>query len=280
MIIIRKYLCFLILAIFSFASSSCKTKSIRQNINAAGKDSVKPSLSHSPNVFLINDSFRVPQLNTTTEVWIYLPKGYEESKKSYPVFYVPGGDHFFSEDTINSDWKVDETMDSIIASGKPPAIIVAVKHFQKDSIEEIQTIKFFKETLKPFIDSAYRTDKEETVIAGARNYAGVALYATLKYPETFKKAGVFSPRNRIFEVLKRNGLTGSGYKGMIFFYGGKNDKNMISLADKIVANSNSYIYLIDKQNPKRHESPLGGWFPEFYYWVLSNGHNYIIKPKR
>ena len=277
---LRKYLCFFTIAIFSFATSSCKNKAVRQNVDGRNNDSLKVIRTHSPNVFLISNSYEVPQLDTITEIWIYLPDGYKNSKKNYPVLYVPGGDHFFTEDSISSDWKVDETMDSIISSGKPPAIIVAVKDFKKDSIQEIPTINFFKETLKPYIDSAFRTERNETIIAGAGDYAGVALYATLKYPETFKRAGVFSPRKRIFDVLKRNGLTGKGYNGMIFFYGGKNDKTMISLADKLGANSTSYIYLIDKQNPKRHESPLGGWFPEFYYWVLSNGHNYIIKPKR
>lgn len=272
----RKYLSFFTIAIFSFASSTCKNNSIKQD----NKEIISDNFTHSPNVFLVSKEFPVLQLNTKTEVWIYLPPGYNKNTKRYPVIYVPGGDHFFTDNTFGKDFKVDETMDSIIVAGNPSAIIVTVNDFKTDSVEEIKTIDFFKETLKPFIDSAYNTIKNETIIAGVGDYAGVALYATLKYPEIFNKAGVFSPRKRIFDLLQRNGLTGKGYNGMIFFYGNKNDENMISLADRLGANSSAYIYLIDKQNPLRHTSPLGGWFPEFYYWVLSNGHNYIIKPKR
>lgn len=276
---LRKYLCIFTIAIFSFASSSCKNKKQTLFEEEVKTDTLKITPTHSPNVFLLSDSFYVPQVKTSTEIWIYLPHNYNESTGKFPVVYVPGGDHFFSADSLNADWKVDESMDSIIASGKQPAIIVAVKDFNKDSILEIKTIDFLKETLKPYIDSQFKTNQDISIIAGAGDYAGVALLGTLKYPDIFKRAGVFSPRKRIFEILKRNHLTGSGYKGMIFFYGGKNDKALVSLVDKLGANSSSYIYFIDKQNPKRHTSPLGGWFPEFYFWVLSNGHNYIIKPK-
>ncbi|MBS1762268.1 MAG: hypothetical protein JSR00_05295, partial [Bacteroidetes bacterium] len=85
---------------------------------------------------------------------------------------------------------------------------------------------------------------------------------------------------KIYDVLKQNNISGKGYKGMIFFYSGRHDKEMVDLADRLGANSSAYIYLIDKQNVRRHQSPLGGWFPEFYKWALSNGHSYIIRPRR
>lgn len=237
-------------------------------------------LSHSPNVYLVNEKFPVHQLDTTTEVWIYLPHNYFRSKKKYPVFYVIGGDHFFTDGPEVKDWKVDETMDSIIGAGVTPSIIVAAKSFKKDSVYEIKTADFFANSLKPFIDSAYRTKPDESIIVGAGNYASASLVSALKYHEIFKGAGVFSPPAKIYDVLKQNNISGKGYKGMIFFYSGSQDKEMVDLADRLGANSSAYIYLIDKQNVRRHQSPLGGWFPEFYKWALSNGHSYIIRPRR
>jgi metallo-beta-lactamase class B len=49
--------------------------------------------------------------------------------------------------------------------------------------------------LKPYIDAHYRTlpDKSNTAIAGSSMGGLISLYAVLKYPDVFSRAGVFSP---------------------------------------------------------------------------------------
>ncbi|WP_458629342.1 alpha/beta hydrolase [Winogradskyella sp. PC D3.3] len=56
-------------------------------------------------------------------------------------------------------------------------------------------LSFIKNTLKPHIDVAYRTlaDAKHTTIFGSSLGGLLSFYAVLKYPETFGKAGVFSP---------------------------------------------------------------------------------------
>lgn len=47
----------------------------------------------------IYESFPIPQLQTERRVWIYLPKSYNESNRSYPVYYMQDGQNMFDEAT-------------------------------------------------------------------------------------------------------------------------------------------------------------------------------------
>jgi len=56
-------------------------------------------------------------------------------------------------------------------------------------------IDFIKNTLKPYIDSNFRTkkDAENTGLFGSSMGALISIYGAAKYPETFGKVGVVSP---------------------------------------------------------------------------------------
>jgi predicted alpha/beta superfamily hydrolase len=56
-------------------------------------------------------------------------------------------------------------------------------------------MEFLVNTLKPFIDSKYRTKKgpENTFIAGSSMGGLISMYALLQYPNVFGAAGVISP---------------------------------------------------------------------------------------
>ncbi|KIL43408.1 hypothetical protein KP77_31140 [Jeotgalibacillus alimentarius] len=45
----------------------------------------------------------VPQLDTTKNISIYLPPGYEESDKRYPVLYMHDGQNVFDKATSNGE---------------------------------------------------------------------------------------------------------------------------------------------------------------------------------
>jgi hypothetical protein len=53
----------------------------------------------SPQVRIIDTAFKIPQLNRTRRIWIYLPKGYATSSKIYPVLYMQDGQNLFNEQT-------------------------------------------------------------------------------------------------------------------------------------------------------------------------------------
>lgn len=62
------------------------------------------------------------------EVQVWLPPGYEESGKAYPVLYMHDGQNLFERgfSYTGDEWEVDETMTRLIRGGTiRPAIIVA-----------------------------------------------------------------------------------------------------------------------------------------------------------
>ncbi|MES2560623.1 MAG: alpha/beta hydrolase-fold protein [Bacteroidota bacterium] len=163
------------------------------------------------NVKIISDSFYIPQLNRTRKVWIYLPNDYtSQPAKRYPVLYMHDAQNVF--DVITSyagEWAVDETLSTKQKAGDKGCIVVAIDHGGSTRIDEYSAYKnltygggqgeayceFIVQTLKHYIDSAYRTkpEREYTAIAGSSLGALISFYAAITYPEVFSKAGIFSP---------------------------------------------------------------------------------------
>jgi len=151
-------------------------------------------------------TIEAPQLKTTKKIWIYLPEDYSATAKKYSVIYMHDAQNLFDSKTAYSgEWNVDEKLDSL----KVPVIVVGIEHGNDKRIDELTPFKnekygggnadnyldFIVKTLKPYIDKNYRTKPKakNTIIMGSSLGGLVSYYATLKYPETFGKAGVFSP---------------------------------------------------------------------------------------
>jgi metallo-beta-lactamase class B len=152
----------------------------------------------------------MPELGRTRRVWIYLPPGYSAGTSRYPVLYMQDGQFLFHDSTsFLKEWRVDESLDSLAALGDPGVIVVAVDHGGLLRTSEYSPWRhplygggegakyadFLVNTLKPCIDSAYRTlpDRENTGIAGSSLGGLISLYAAVRYPDVFGKAGIFSP---------------------------------------------------------------------------------------
>jgi len=151
-------------------------------------------------------TIEAPQLKTTKKIWIYLPEDYSATAKKYSVIYMHDAQNLFDSKTAYSgEWNVDEKLDSL----KAPVIVVGIEHGNDKRIDELTPFKnekygggnadnyldFIVKTLKPYIDKNYRTKPKakNTIIMGSSLGGLVSYYAILKYPETFGKAGVFSP---------------------------------------------------------------------------------------
>jgi len=151
-------------------------------------------------------TIEAPQLKTTKKIWIYLPEEYSATAKKYSVIYMHDAQNLFDSKTAYSgEWNVDEKLDSL----KAPVIVVGIEHGNDKRIDELTPFKnekygggnadnyldFIVKTLKPYIDKNYRTKPKakNTIIMGSSLGGLVSYYAILKYPETFGKAGVFSP---------------------------------------------------------------------------------------
>jgi metallo-beta-lactamase class B len=163
-----------------------------------------------PTVSVISDAFEIPQLGRTRRVWIYLPRDYSSTTARYPVLYMHDGQNVFDNATsFVGEWGVDETLDSLAALGKKGVIVVAVDHGGGKRLDEYSPwkntkygggegdmyVEFLVKNLKPYIDSHFRTlpDRLNTGIAGSSMGGLISLYAILKYPQVFSRAGVFSP---------------------------------------------------------------------------------------
>ena len=252
----------------------------------------------SANVKIIDTAFLIPQLDRKRRIWIYLPRGYKASHKKYPVMYMQDGQNVFDEFTAyNGEWAVDETLDSLIRKGTPPCIVVGIdngpermqeynpyeyKHFGKG--EGDQYVDFLVKTLKPFIDSHYRTlpSPDNTIIAGSSMGGLIAYYAALKYPDVFENAGIFSPSFIIADTIKDFTLSnGNKLTGKLFFYmGEKEDNNNLKKVNEIVQllgeNSSAMIYYAVDPDSSHNEKAWRKWFGSFYKWVMADWFNNVI----
>jgi len=283
---------------------SLKTDTSRFVVNyiSGWKDQFTPVFKQhtaSPHVKIIDTAFFIPQLNRTRKIWIYLPGDYTTSGKKYPVLYMHDGQNLFDEfSSAYGEWGVDECLDSLIAKGKPPCIVVGIENgpnriteynpynnerFGKE--EGVAYVDFIVQTLKPFIDKNYKTitGNESTLIAGSSLGALISYYAILKYPAVFGKAGIFSPAFWIAPEIKMlTDSLGKNVRGKLFFYmggmeGQLNIDIMNAIAQQLGTISGSMIYTITDSNSRHNENAWRNWFAEFYNWIMADGYNYVIK---
>jgi predicted alpha/beta superfamily hydrolase len=161
-------------------------------------------------VTVLSSSFFMPQLNRTRRIWVCLPSDYSTSNSTYyRVVYMHDAQNLFDDAlSFSGEWGIDESMRDLMLSGDPGAIIVGIDN-SAQRLDEYSPwvnpsygggegeayVDFIKNTLKPYVDLNYRTltDASNTAIAGSSMGGIISLYATVKYPQTFAKAGIFSP---------------------------------------------------------------------------------------
>ncbi len=89
----------------------------------------------------MHKSFHSKILNNDRDILVYLPPGYESNKKKrYSVLYLNDGQNLFDGATSfipGQEWRVDETVQSLIATGQiEPLIVVGIYNTGKDRINE------------------------------------------------------------------------------------------------------------------------------------------------
>ncbi len=240
-----------------------------------------------------------PQLETQKKIWVYLPKDYLNSKNPYSVIYMHDAQNLFDEKTSYvGEWKVDEFLDSLTTQ---ESIIVGIEHGGEKRVDELTPfhnnkygggkaddyLNFIIKTLKPYIDSNYRTltNKEYTIIWGSSLGGLVSLYAVINYPETFGKAGVFSPalwvnKNEMFKFVK-NATIDPDKK--FYFLVGSEEGETLEVASTMVSDQHEMVqilkdkgvmdnHIIDKVIPNGHhnETLWSTNFPDAYQWLIKN----------
>ncbi len=252
------------------------------------------------NVKILSNDFLLGKLGKSRRVWIYLPEGYETSKKKYPVIYMHDGQNLFDELTGTfGEWGVDECLDTLGPQLKFSAIIVGIDNGGKDRLSEYSPYDFkvkpdevnvwdvkgtgsqYLESLvydlKPYIDQHYRTisNSKHTAICGSSMGGLISLYGIMRYPGVFGSAGVFSPAfwtnvNDLEKEIKENT---TGWHGNVYMIAGelegkKYTDNMNAIADLLRSQSKSNI--IDRVIPagQHNEAFWRSQLPYYFKWLL------------
>ena len=179
------------------------------------------------------ERIQIPTLPTKKprRLYIYTPKGYDESDERYPVLYMFDGHNVFydSHATYGKSWGMKQYLEK----SRLPIILVAVEcnpegdnrmseYAPWDIVWKGKTLfegrgrltmDWFVDELKPRIDREYRTlpDREHTLIAGSSMGGLMSLYAVVAYNGVFSRAAALSPslwgaRHHEEELLKANPL--------------------------------------------------------------------------
>jgi predicted alpha/beta superfamily hydrolase len=154
-------------------------------------------------------NLKSPQLNNQRDILVYLPKSYDQSDKHYPVLYMQDGQNLFDAATsFAGEWQVDETMEALGREGLE-AIVVGIPNGGEKRLDEYSPfhqlrigggegnkyLAFLTETVKPLIDTSFRTcpERENTAILGSSMGAYISMYGFFHNPEVFGLAGIMSP---------------------------------------------------------------------------------------
>ena len=165
---------------------------------------------------------------------VWLPPGYDADKsRRYPVIYMHDGQNIFDPVTsaFGVDWSIDETADELIMKKSIQPVIVVGIYNTSDRMKEYTPgdkgtayMNFVVKTVKPFIDSTYRTkpDRKNTIVGGSSAGGIISFMLVWEDPDIFSKAICMSPA---FKSLSPGGWdytravqSSNGKKKDIFLY--------------------------------------------------------------
>ena len=247
-----------------------------------------------PSVSVLSQNFSMPQLNRSRRIWICLPTDYQTAtQKEYPVVYMHDGQNLFNNQlSFAGEWGIDETMRDLQLAGDRGAIIIGIDNGGAERLNELSPwvnssyggglgeayTDFIKFTLKPYVDANFRTlpDRLNTAIAGSSMGGLISMYAAVRYPETFGKAGILSPAFWFSDSLNTwlNGVTIPSQIRTYFVAGTTESSSMIpsinqvknTLLQKGIIDTN--IRVVSKTDGQHSEWFWRREFPELYKWLF------------
>ena len=251
----------------------------------------------SPIVEIISEKFFSPQLNRTRKIWALLPYNYHKTDKTYPVLYLQDAQNLFNEGSAFGNWEIDKKMSILAEYGRGDVIIIAIENGSEDRIKEYildndsitknaegkKYIRFLADTLKPYVDSVYRTkpEREFTGIGGSSLGGLISIYSGFLYPEVYSKLLIFSPS---LWVNPENNFPQMNFKNpyeiKVYMYGGEMEGSQmterIALFEKTLEsweNSHSiqFEFKISINDEGKHQEFYWSQeFPRAVEWLFYN----------
>lgn len=160
-----------------------------------------------------HENFHSRYLEHDRTVLVYLPPDYDPATADrYPVLYLHDGQNVFDQATsFGDEWRVDETAQELITTGRiEPIIVVGVYNTGDHRLDEYTPTattetgrgghaddygRMLVEELKPFIDATYKTfpGAANTAMGGSSLGGLLTIHLGLRYPTAFGKLAVLSP---------------------------------------------------------------------------------------
>jgi predicted alpha/beta superfamily hydrolase len=249
------------------------------------------------NVQILSNSFGIPQLSTTRRIWLYLPPDYNTSTKNYPVLYMQDGQNLFDNLTsFSGEWQVDETLNTLFNQGDYGAIVVGIDNGGSERLNEYSPwvnpqygggdgddyAAFMANTLKPYIDSNYRTRPEPTMNALIGSSMGglIATYGACEFPNAFLKVGSLSPAYW-FALSDLNTYINTSVSGLqnhrMYFVAGTNESatmvtNITTVRNNLLAKGLTAVNAFTKFDSygTHTEGYWKGEFGALYQWLFQN----------
>jgi len=251
-----------------------------------------------PIIHLISEEFEIPQLNKTRKVWALLPHDYETATEQYPVLYLQDAQNLFNEKAKYGNWEIDKKLAVMAEYNIGKIIIIAVEHAEKERIIEYNVgntvlgngqgkkyIRFIADTLKPFVDSNFRTkpEREYTGIGGSSMGGLVSIFSGIMYPEVFGKLMIFSPSLWVVPKIKLSFLEMEEPQDTrIYLYaGGEESTTLIDhvktfkkrLSNKTGISDKMKVRLSINMQGKHSETYWSDEFPKAIEWLFFSTKN-------
>lgn len=147
-----------------------------------------------------------PQLNQTRAYRVYLPRGYDQNTtRRYPVLYIHDGQNIFDAGSFGT-WAAGPTLTNLQATGQMQEVIcVGLDNIGDTRRADYSApgdnsgradlyVRYILETVKPHIDSGYRTltDPANTAALGSSMGGVVSQYMGYDWNANFKRVGCLS----------------------------------------------------------------------------------------
>jgi len=183
--------------------------------------------------FIAEQDIHYDITNITYQYNVYLPEGYSETNKSYPVIYV-----------TDAQWGADERFAHVIEKKQKDIIVVGITQGPEGQRTtdfllpgSSQYLDFFAREFIPLVESQYRIDTSNRTLYG-HSYDGVLIrhalisqVSTSLFQNFISSDGSFMVENEAYQQLEADAFKKASLVGKKLFLAGGKQFNGSFVAD-------------------------------------------------